>query len=85
MSDTIIYRGQIVAWLSSRFFGYIKRSDTSTEHFFHGNEVQNKNEIALGSFVEYELGAPNRIGRPPQAVRVRIIKGLADLVTEAAQ
>jgi len=85
MSDTI-YKGQVVAWMTTRFFGYIKREDTGVEHFFHGNEVENKNEIVIGAYVEFQLGPANRLGRPLQAVHVRIVSNdLASLANEAAQ
>jgi cold shock CspA family protein len=76
------YSGQITAWLSSKSYGFIRRTDVKQDHFFHQSQI--KTEFLVGDYVEFELGPANVLGKPLQAVNVRVVKGLADLANTEA-
>jgi cold shock CspA family protein len=79
------YHGQIVSWVPSKQFGFIRRTDTNSEHFFHISEIK-EGVVVVGSFVDFELIPANRLGKPHQAANIRITPSLADLMnSEAAQ
>jgi cold shock CspA family protein len=81
-------KGQIVAWMSSKSYGFIRREGFTPaqerDHFFHQAYVKSK--FSVGDYVEFDFAPAAVLGKPPMCVNVRVIRGLADLAgTEAAQ
>ena len=68
------YRGQVVLWDENRMFGFIQ----SIEALPFGGEkifVHHLNcidTLFLGAHCEFEIGDAYKIGRKPQAVRVKV-------------
>ena len=75
------YRGQVVLWDENRMFGFIQ----SIEVLPFGGEkifVHHLNCIDapfLGAYCEFEIGDAYKIGRKPQAVRVKVCVNAAGL------
>lgn len=79
-SETILFKeifmsvrftGTITTFFSARLFGFITADSDQVERFFHKSNFSGGDEPEVGIRVEFELGAPSKIGRPPQCVRVR--------------
>lgn len=74
--------GIVDVFVYTRGFGFIQ-SDNK-RYFFHVNSFKTKGDfIPLGARVEFELGEPFQLGRPKQAINVRVIEDPA--ATQAAQ
>jgi cold shock CspA family protein len=62
--------GMIVMYNAARYFGFIQEAG-GPERFFHATNVAPGFVPELGAMVQYEIAAPIRIGKAPQAVNVR--------------
>lgn len=70
-------KGTIKMFVAARKFGFILVDGSSdgdgTEVFFHASNFHGT--PVLGERVEFELGPPVRLGRPPMAVNIRLLTG----------
>jgi cold shock CspA family protein len=74
------YRGKITLWNEPRYFGFIEATTELPEigrtifvhrlNFMAGIPTR---DIRVGREVEFEIGAPYKIGTKSQAVRVKLL------------
>jgi hypothetical protein len=84
------YRGVITLWNEPRFFGFIEADtelpDIGKSIFFHrlnfmaGIPTQ---DIQIQKLVEFEIGAPYKVGAKPQAVRIKLLEPVAAVIAGA--
>jgi cold shock CspA family protein len=75
------YRGKITLWSEPRYFGFITTTaelpDIGNDIFFHRLNFMAgipTAQIAVGREVEFEIAAAYKIGRKPQAVRIKLVE-----------
>ncbi len=75
------YRGQITLWSEPRYFGFITTTvdlpEIGNTIFFHRLNFMAgipTASIAVGREVEFEIAAPYKIGRKPQAVKIKLVE-----------
>jgi cold shock CspA family protein len=75
------YRGQVVLWDENRSFGFIQATEVLPfgDHKIFAHRENCVDALSLGAQCEFEIGAPYRLGRKPQAVRVTIRVNAAGL------
>jgi cold shock CspA family protein len=71
-------QGIIAFFHPVRNFGFIQAADGNDDVFFHGSEFKEKCVPPLGVRVEFDVSQPIRLGKRPQAVNVRFVKGCAE-------
>jgi len=72
------YQGTVVMYHAARFFGFIQEVEANgetSERFFHMSNAAPGFVPELGALVQYEIAAPIRLGKKPQAVNVRLAGG----------
>jgi len=76
------YRGILKLWNQARFFGFIQTVDATNgekiDVFIHRVNFWAGHEPVLGDAYEFEVSAPQSIGKKDQAIKAKKIQGPGD-------
>jgi len=79
------FRGQVVLWDQNRMFGFIESKEMlpfgDTKIFVH--QLNCADVPYLGAECEFEIGDPYKLGRNPQAMRLKVLRNEAGLAALA--
>jgi cold shock CspA family protein len=67
------FTGTITTYFESKRYGFITSDADGISRFFHDSNCLYPPRIGMA--VEFELGAPNRLGKEPQCLRISALVG----------
>jgi cold shock CspA family protein len=68
--------GVVALWNDPRGYGFVRpegATDDTQNLFVHISNCQTGNVPKVGATVEFDIGAPLKLGQRPQAIRVKLI------------
>jgi cold shock CspA family protein len=65
--------GTIVLWHQPRAYGFVQMDGSSKTFFVHITNFPTGQIPKLGAKVEFEIGDPISLGKPPQAINATIV------------
>jgi cold shock CspA family protein len=74
-------QGQITYFNAARGFGFITVAPEGRRIFFHISNFQKDAEPVLQGLVDFELGPPIAVGKSLQALKVRYLSAVDELLS----